>query len=211
MKNFTRITWQGLSGYCSLHWKERKKLFILFPPLIPAAVKSLAENISFLLSFVTISVYTRFQFMCKLFYNILLFFQATGQSYGTIQNLIANIRHFHRSFGFHPMWDHLYSFQLALLRCKRFLGSAPARKLPITPTLLLRMVSLLDPSNPLQAAMKALFLVSFVSCLRKSNLVVQSASVISLKVPLRSDFHVSSHGTFLNIRATKTIQFFQRA
>ena len=77
--------------------------------------------------------------------------------------------------------------------------------------LLLRMVSLLDPSNPFQAAMQALFLVAFFSFLRKSNLVVQLASVMSPKVPRRSDFHPSQHGAFLNIRATKTIQFFQRA
>ena len=139
------------------------------------------------------------------------FLSATGRSYGTVQNHIASIKHFHRLFGFPPGWDHSYSFQLALRGCKRFLGSAPGRKLPITPTLLLRMVSLLDPSNPLQAAMWALFLVAFFSFLRKSNLVVQSACVISPKVPRRSDFHVSPHGAFLNIRATKTIQFFQRA
>ena len=58
--------------------------------------------------------------------------------------------------------------------------------------------------------MRALFLVAFFF-LRKSNLVVHLASVISPKVPRRSDFHLSSHGAFLNIRATKTIQFFQRA
>ena len=107
------------------------------------------------------------------------FLAASGRSYGTVQNHIASIKHFHRSFGFPLDWDRSYSFQLALRGCKRFLGSAPARKSPITPTLLLQMVSLLDPGNPLQAAMRALFLVAFFSFLRKSNLVVQSARVIS--------------------------------
>ena len=103
-----------------------------------------------LLSFVTVSVCARFQFMCKLFYDILLFlWPPVGRM---AQNHIASIKHFHRSFGFPLDWDHSYSFQLALRGCKRFLGSAPARKSPITPTLLLRMVSLLDPGNPLQAA-----------------------------------------------------------
>ena len=86
--------------------------------------------------------------------------------------------------------------------CKRFLGAAPARKLPITPTLLLRMVSLFDISKPIQAAIRALFLVAFFSFLRKSNLVIQSDRVISPKVPRRSDLHVSQYGAFLNIRAT---------
>ena len=83
--------------------------------------------------------------------------------------------------------------------------------MPITRILLLHVVFLLDTSNPLQAAMRVLFLVAFFSFLRKSNLVTQSASVISPKVLRRSDFHLSPHGAFLNICATKTIQFFQRA
>ena len=67
----------------------------------------------------------------------------------------------------------------------------------------------MDPSNPLQAPMRALVLVALFSLFfRKSNLVVPSASVTSPKVPRRSDFQVSPHGAFLNIRATKTIQFY---
>ena len=139
------------------------------------------------------------------------FLSATGRSYGTVQNHISTIKHYHRLFGFPPGWENLYSFQLALRGCKRFLGAAPARKLAITPILLSRMVSLFDATQPLQAAMRALFLVAFFSFLRKSNLVVPSARVNSPKVPRRSDFHMSQHGAFLNIHATKTIQFFQRA
>ena len=139
------------------------------------------------------------------------FLSATGRSYGTVQNHISTIKHYHRLFGFHPRWENLYSFQLALRGCKRFLGVAPARKLAITPILLLRMVSMFDATQPLQAAMRALFLVAFFSFLQKSNLVVPSAHVISPKVPWRLDFHMSQHRAFLNIRATKTIQFFQRA
>ena len=134
----------------------------------------------FFLSFVTISVYARFQCMCKLFYDILPFFR--------------------------PMVSHMAPSKIILHRLFGFLGSAPDRKLLITPTLLLRMVSLLDPSNLLQTAMRALFLVAFFSFL--PNLVVQSASIMSPKVTRRSDFHLSPHGAFLNIHATKTIQFF---
>ena len=139
------------------------------------------------------------------------FLSATDRSYGTVQNRISTIKHYHCLFGFHPGWENLYSFQLALHGCKRFSGAAPARKLAITPILLLRMVSMFNATQPLQAAMQALFLVAFFSFLRKSNLVVPSAHVISPKVPRRLDFHMSQHGAFLNIRATKTSQFFQRA
>ena len=139
------------------------------------------------------------------------FLSVTGRSYGTIQNHLSSVRHFHRLFGFPPGWDNSYPFQLALRGCKRFLGVSPARKHPITPRLLLHMVSFFDTTNSLHAAMWALFLVAFFSFLRKSNLVVDNSRVISPKVPRRCDYTVSSTGALLNIRATKTIQFFQRA
>ena len=92
------------------------------------------------------------------------FLSAMGRSYGTVQNHISTIKHY-RFFGFPPGWENLYSFQLALHGCKCFLGAAPARKLAITPILLSRMVSLFDATQPLQAAMRALFLVAFFSFL----------------------------------------------
>ena len=139
------------------------------------------------------------------------FLSVTGRSFGTIQNHISSVRHFHRLFGFLPGWDNSYSFQLALRGCKRFLGVTPARKHPITPSLLLRMAPLFDANNSLHAAMWALFLVAFFSFLCKSNLVVDNSRVISPKVPRRCDYIISSTGAWLNIQATKTIQFFQRA
>ena len=101
-------------------------------------------------------------------------------------------------------------FQLALRGSKRLLGTAPFRKLPITPKLLLSMARLFNLGNPLHAAMWALFLVAFFSFLRKSNLVVDSPSATSDKLPRRCDFVLAPEGAFLQIRATKTIQFKQR-
>ena len=101
-------------------------------------------------------------------------------------------------------------FQLALRGSKRLLGAAPFRKLPITPKLLLSMARLFNLGNPLHAAMWALFLVAFFSFLRKSNLVVDSPSATSDKLPRRCDFVLAPEGAFLQIRATKTIQFKQR-
>ena len=101
-------------------------------------------------------------------------------------------------------------FQLALRGSKRLLGTAPFRKLPITPKLLLSMARLFNLGNPLHAAMWALFLVAFFSFLRKSNLVTDSLSATSDKLPRRCDFVLAPKGAFLQIRATKTIQFKQR-
>ena len=89
-------------------------------------------------------------------------------------------------------------FSASVTWVKTFFGGGSSAKLTITPTLLLRMVSLFDISKPIQVAIRALFLVAFFSFLRKSNLVVQSDHVISPKVPRRSDLHVSQYGAFLS-------------
>ena len=140
----------------------------------------------------------------------LAFLSASGRAFGTIQNHISSIKHFHLLLGFAPGWDSAYLFQLALRGSKRLLGTAPFRKLPITPNLLLSMARLFNLGNPLHAAMWALFLVAFFSFLRKSNLVADSPSATSDKLPRRCDFVLAPEGAFLQIRATKTIQFKQR-
>ena len=140
----------------------------------------------------------------------LAFLSASGRAFGTIQNHISSIKHFHLLLGFAPGWDSAYLFQLALRGSKRLLGTAPLRKLPITPNLLLSMARLFNLGNPLHAAMWALFLVAFFSFLRQSNLVAASPSATSDKLPRRCDLVLAPEGAFLQIRATKTIQFKQR-
>ena len=84
---------------------------------------------------------------------------------------------------------------------------APFWKLPITPKLLLSMARLFNLGNPLHAAIWALFWVAFFSFLHKSKLVADSLSATSNMLPHRCDFVLAPEGAFLEIRATKTIQF----
>ena len=91
----------------------------------------------------------------------LAFLSASGRAFGTIQNHISGIKHFHLLLGFAPGWVSAYLFQLALRESKRLLGTAPFRKLPITPKLLLSMTRLFNLGNPLHAAMWALFWLPF--------------------------------------------------
>ena len=134
----------------------------------------------------------------------LAFLSASGRAFGIIQNHIYSIKHFHLLLGFAPGWDSAHLFQLALRGSKRLLGTAPLRKLPITPNLLLSMARLFNLGNPLHAAMWALFLVAFFSFLRQSNLVAASPSATSDKLPRRCDLVLAPEGAFLQIRATKT-------
>ena len=140
----------------------------------------------------------------------LAFLSASGRAFGTIQNHISSIKHFHLLLGFAPGWDSAYLFQLALRGSKRLLGMAPFWKLPITSKLLLSMARLFNLGNPLHAAIWAFFWVAFFSFLHKSKLVADSLNATSNMLPHRCDFVLATKGAFLQIRATKTIQFKQR-
>ena len=57
----------------------------------------------------------------------------------------------------------------------RVMGTKSRQKHPVTVNLLRRMETVLDLSNPTQAALYCLLLVALFSFLRKSNLTVPSA------------------------------------
>ena len=57
----------------------------------------------------------------------LAFLSASGRAFGTIQNHISSIKHFHLLLGFAPGWDSAYLFQLAFRGSRRLLGTAPFR------------------------------------------------------------------------------------
>ena len=63
----------------------------------------------------------------------------------------------HKLLGHEMTWDSDYRYKLLLRGAKRHLGTAVARKAPITPRLLLDAAHLVQADNPLQAAMWALF------------------------------------------------------
>lgn len=132
-----------------------------------------------------------------------------GRTYGTIQNHIASLKHFHQLHGFTMGWDTNYLFALTLKGLKRYSSNPVNRKQAITPQMLHEMSACLNLTSPLHAAMWSLFLVAFFSFLRKSNLVISNASN-STKVLCLSDLQFTAHGASLDIRETKTIQFKQR-
>ena len=78
----------------------------------------------------------------------LAFLSSSGRAFGIIQNHISSIKHFHLFLDFAPGWDSAYLFQLALRGSKCLLLTAPFRKLPITPNLLLSMARLLKNRKP---------------------------------------------------------------
>lgn len=136
---------------------------------------------------------------------------AHQRAYGTILNHISSLKHFHQLAGYELTWSSDYRFTLLLRGAKRFLGQAVSRKSAITPHILRGMFVLFDFSLPLRAAMWALFLIAFFTLLHKSNLVTNNLQDISFKVITRADLVFTDSGAQIFVRATKTIQFQQRA
>jgi hypothetical protein len=104
-----------------------------------------------------------------------------------------------------------FSLQCVLKGLRRTIGDAPVQKLPITPALLIRLLSCLNLSSATDASIWAAGLLMFFGLLRRSNVMVDSAaSFDSSKNLRRSDIKFHSGGVIVDIRHTKTIQFQQR-
>lgn len=136
---------------------------------------------------------------------------AHQRAYGTILNHISSLKHFHQLAGYELTWSSDYRSTLLLRGAKRFLGQAVSRKSAITPHILHGMFVLFDFSLPLRATMWALFLVAFFTLLHISNLVTNNLRDISFKLITRADLVFTDSGAQIFVRATKTIQFQQRA
>jgi len=135
-----------------------------------------------------------------------------GRRFGTIQNHISSLKHFHEVYDFHLGWEQHYFFWVIIKGTKHYLGLQSNSKQAITPLMLHRMAFFFDLRIPLHAAMWAYFLVAFFSFLRKSNLVIENTrSVPSLKVLRRSNLILNEHTAYFCILETKTIQFVQRS
>ena len=65
-----------------------------------------------------------------------------GHRFGTIQNHVSSVKHFHQLRGFPLGWDQDYVFKLTLKGAKRFLDGQANRKQAITPLMLHRLASL---------------------------------------------------------------------
>jgi len=87
----------------------------------------------------------------------------------------------------------------------------PNQKLPITPSLLLRLHATLNFTKSFDSSFWAICLVAFYGLFRKSHLLPMSAQKFdSSKQLTKSDFKFFPWGTLITIRWSKTIQFRER-
>ena len=174
--------------------------------------KNMQSHLNAYLSFCNNFIFRSFPLNVIVVSRYVSYLAHVGRRFGTIQNHISSLKHFHQVYGFSSGWEQQYFFRLIIKGTKRYLGMQATRKKAITPLMLHRMAFFFDLRIPLHAAMWALFLVAFFSFLRNSNLVVKNMrSVSSVKVLRCSHLILNENTAFLRILATKTIQFAQRS
>lgn len=98
---------------------------------------------------------------------------------------------------------HLTSVLRGIKRC---VGDAPTRKLPITPDILLKLLSKLDLRSTMDSVWWAATLLSFFGLLRRSNVLTDQASFNPDLSLCRRDIIFHDWGIMVIIRKTKTIQ-----
>lgn len=132
-------------------------------------------------------------------------------SYSSITQYLNIIRILNVSAGYANPLDDNYDLRCVLRGIRRSIGDSVTRKTPITPALLLDILSTLNLESTLDSAFWAAALVSFYGMLRRSNVSVPSANNFdTTRTLLRSDFKFSDEGILLTVRWTKTIQFKER-
>ena len=117
----------------------------------------------------------------------------------------------HKEFGLpNPLLDN-WPLKSLLTGIKRAIGMPPNQKLPITPSLLLRLHATLNFTKSFDSSFWAICLVAFYGLFRKSHLLPMSAQKFdSSKQLTKSDFKFFPWGTLITIRWSKTIQFRER-
>jgi hypothetical protein len=131
-------------------------------------------------------------------------------TYNSLKQYLNIIRLLHLEAGFpNPLLDNWY-LKSILQGVRRTLGDAQKPKLPITPDILLRVVTKLDLSIPKDSLFWASILLGFFTFLRKSNLFPPATGFDPKLHLVRSDFQLSPPNFSVKIKSSKTIQFQDR-
>ena len=134
-------------------------------------------------------------------------FLARKLCYSSIKQYINIIRIIHAEWGYpNPCLDD-YELKMTLRGIKRHLGDDISRKAPITPKLLLEILSKLNVLTVKGASIWAACLLMFFGCLRRSNVLATTKNFDPTKHLRRRDFCFTDNGLNIKIRWTKTIQY----
>ena len=116
----------------------------------------------------------------------------------------------HLEAGYANPFSNTWVIDSLLKGTNRILGASTRQTLPITPSILFSISSLLNLSSSFDIIFWAACLVTF-SFFRKSNLLVTSLPTFNPSLHLcRKDVSFSADGAVLAVRWSKTIQYRQR-
>ena len=136
---------------------------------------------------------------------------ARSHKYTSIKQYLNAIRILHLQWEVPNPLENNFSLNCILKGIRRELGDSVSRKLPITPSLLLHILSCLDMNNVTHCFIWAAALVMFYAMLRRSNLLPKSANSFCAKRQLlRKDIQFRKDGLIITIKWSKTIQFQER-
>ena len=131
--------------------------------------------------------------------------------FASLKQYINIVRILHKEADLpNPLEDNFH-LDAVLKGIRRALGESVSRKMPITPQMLITLLSSLDLQQVAHCNIWAAALLMFFAMLRRSNVLPLSPSQFDPRRMLRrSDVIFNQQGTLIHIRWSKTIQFSQR-
>jgi hypothetical protein len=131
--------------------------------------------------------------------------------FSSVKQYLNIVRLLHLEWGLqNPMLGN-FALQCVLKGLRRTAGDTPVQKLPITPELLLKILSCLDLSSSLDAGVWGAGLLMFFGLLRRGNVLSDSAAGFDCSKHLRRrDIRFHHGGLTVEIRYSKTIQCRER-
>ena len=127
--------------------------------------------------------------------------------YHSVKQYLHIVKTLHSEWGLADPLAGDYYLQCTVRGIQCNLGEAQNHKAPLTPELLIQILSKLDLNRLEDAAFWASLLLMFFAMLRVSNVLCKVTSCDHSRHLIPSDLHFHHKGMDLAVRSTKTIQF----
>ena len=135
-----------------------------------------------------------------------IFLSQTFKSSEAIRNYLSGVKKLYCHLGLDTSWFDDIEFKQVLKGIGKLKRHKPSRAFPVSTDILKQFYCIMDISRPLDAVFWGLFLVSFFSMARKSNLVKTEGSDEPDHVLRRHDISFVQDAVLLHLRSSKTDQ-----
>ena len=129
----------------------------------------------------------------------------------SVRNYLSGVKLLHLLAGQDISLFKSYELTIIFKGLQRLAKHVPSRAPPVTPEILLQLVSLVDFTNPVEVTFMSAFLFTFFLLARVSNIVPRTSASFNPSLHLcRGDIVLTSTGLVVLFKHTKTIQFGKR-